>query len=354
MSASSTVPTPSINPGGCSNAWILNDAGGTAALASSLELKHISVSKTISVDSLHSAEAATTVLNEFKASPPEILWVNVPKHVKSWTSKSSKRLAVLIAAMVYFQITEQRQVVLEGCPVSSKGWHAEKFTNILQHPRVNTSQVHWCALGILDQDARPVCHYTRVLSTFSLPASLFLCCKSPSASKLKHFPVNMWTDYYSCLVDMSVLKTYAAVPKKKKPKDRVSFIDDVDGPGEHADSTEVGSSATFSRVKTASDVEDVFDDCGDDLDPLSLVETFTLFDSNSPPSSDDENGFAAMFDSEYYSWALPGSAFCDSEDLSLRPFSSHYESLESVLVVLDESPGIHDVMELFGGEGKVA
>ena len=60
-----------------------------------------------------------------------------------------------------------------------------------------------------------------------------------------------------------------------------------------------------------------------------------------------------MFDSEFYSWSMSGSAVCDDEDLTHRPTSSHHQSLESMLVVLDDNPGIHDVMEMFGGEGKV-
>ena len=49
---------------------------------------------------------------------------------------------------------------------------------------------------------------------------------------------------------------------------------------------------------------------------------------------------------------MPGSNPKD-ENLSLRPFSVHHPNMESLLTVLGESPGVHDVMELFGGEGKV-
>ena len=324
-------------------AWILNDAGGTESLTKSLELKGFTVEKSIEIESLFSAASTRSILDEFRISKPDMLWVNVPRNVYG------KRAAVLISTLAYLQIVEHRHVMLEGCSSNMKGIHAEQFARVLAHPRVKTSQVYWCSLGILDELMRPVCHYTRVLTTMSIPTSVLLCSKHELKSKIKRFPVNMWSEYYTALIDVSCVQTYVAVPKKKKQKERVTFQDEIDGPGEHADSQGVGA-APPSRLKTASDVEDIFDDCGDNLQPLELAESFALFDAESSCESDYD--FEEMFDSEYYSWAMPGSTPHD-EDLSLRPFSSHLESMQSVMTVLEESPGIHDVMELFGGAGAV-
>ena len=341
------------------SAWILNDAGGIAALSAALKLKGVTVSKQFDLDTLHTAASVNTVLADFKSNAPAVLWVNIPARLHSWTNVSSRRLAVLISALCFYQLSENRHIVIEGGPVSSHGWHSEKFDKVLKHARVNTSQVRWCALGISDESSLPVCRYSRILTTYSVPHSALLCSHIADKSKLKHFPRNMWQSYYASLVDLSIAQVYATVPdaaapvKKKKLREKVSFIDGVDGPGEHADSQEITTSAPYSKAKTAADVEDVFDDCGDDVSPLELAETFAMFDDSSSDESIENSAFANLFDSEYYSWALIGSAPCDEEDLSLRPVSAHHESMESVLVVLDDNPGLHDVMELFGGEGKV-
>ena len=330
-------------------AWILNEAGGMQSLTNNLELKGFSVEKCIDVESLFSAISSRTLLEEFRASKPDILWINVPRNVYG------KRAAVLISAMAYIQINEHRHVMLEGCPTNMKGVHADKFAKVLSHPRVNSSQVYWCALGIQDEQQRPVCHYTRVLTTLQLPVSTLLCSQHEQKSKLKRFPTCMWSEYYAALIQFSCIQSYAAVPKTKKAKEKVTFREEVDGPGEHADSQGVGSTGTVSKLKTANDVENVFDDCGDDLKPLELAESFVLFDSASVDDNsneDIEGGIEEMFDSEYYSWAMPGSS-PQEEDLSLRPFSAHFDDMQSVLTVLRESPGVHDIMEMFGGEGNV-
>ena len=336
-------------------AWILNDAGGTASLSAALKQKQVTVSRTVDVDTLFTAASIKTILDEFKSKPPHVLWLNVPTHIRSWTGVASKRLAVLFSALCFYQLDAERHIVIEGCPASLTGWHVDKFEKVLKHPRISSSQIRWCALGIADSKSLPVCNYSRILTTFNVQPSALLCCRSAVTSKLRSFPQGMWQEYYTSLVNMSVVQLYPTVEKKKpkKLKEKVTFRDEIDGPGDHADTAEVETAAPYSRTKTADDVEDVFDDCGDNVNPLELHEAFSMFENDSPQNSESDDDFSNMFDSEYYSWALSGSNACNEEDLSLRPVSSHHASLESVLVVLDENPGQHDVMEIFGGSGAV-
>ena len=231
------MPIHNADDSAVTSAWILNDAGGTAALSAALEQKQFAVSRTVDIDVLHSATSVQLVLDEVKANPPAVLWLNVPAHVHSWTGKASKRLAIMLSAMCFYQLTELRHVVVEGAPASLRGWHTSHFDKVLKHPRVSTSQIRWCALGVSDANQLPVCNYSRLLTTYPIPPSATLCCKSPVASKLRRFPVNMWQQYYSSLADLTVSQVFPSnvVKKTKKHKEKVTFIDDVDGPGEHAD-----------------------------------------------------------------------------------------------------------------------
>ena len=187
--------------------WILNEAGGMQSLTNNLKLTGCSVEKYIDVETLFSADASRTLLDEFRVAKPDMLWINVPRNVYG------KRAAVLLSTMAYMQVNEHRHVMLEGGPNNMKGVHADKFAKVLSHPRVNSSQVYWCALGIKDEQQRPVCHYTRVLTTLPLPVSTLLCSQHEDKSKLRRFPTCMWNEYYAALTQFSGFQSYAAVPK---------------------------------------------------------------------------------------------------------------------------------------------
>jgi hypothetical protein len=58
-----------------------------------------------------------------------------------------------------------------------------------------------------------------------------------------------------------------------------------------------------------------------------------------------------FFDSAYFSWAMPGSD-PRNEDLHHRPFSPQCAGPQPFLLALQTNPGIHDIAEMFGGQGE--
>ena len=328
-------------------AWIISDANSADALSSALRLMSIEPTKVFLVEDLKSHSKHSKILKEFEHDLPDILWVNVPNDVHKWSGDNSKRLAVMLSVMFKRQLQSDRNLIVEGCIASARGWHPKQFTSIIDHARLKASAVRWCALNIKDSKDLPVCHYSRIVSTVPIPALITFCNKHDNSSNLRNFPSNMGEEYHYKLVEVLFS---GLVKKKVKVKERVTL--DEDEPGEHADSQGLGPQVK-SVLKTSKDVEDVYDDCGDNCDPITLAESFAMFDSASTADSDNTClDCVDDFDSEFYSWAMPGSCPRE-EDLSQRPFSVHHYDMKSMLVALDESPGIHDVAELFGGEGNV-
>lgn len=337
-------------------AWIIGDAEGMPACVSALVRKGIQVAKAWTLNDLRCSKLRRDILNEMRSQPPQWIWLNVTNEVYKWGGEDGKRLSIMLSSMIRLQLDSPRHLVLQGAITNTRGWHPERFEKLFKHPRLFSASVRWCALNIQVEPNAQTCFYSRVFATIQIPVDATLCCNKTRKSKLKVFPQVAWDCYHSNLVDLLLPNAFVG-PAVKKSKPKVPFREGIDGPGEHADSQGLTPEPARRKKYTSDSVENHFDDCGDDCSAITVQEAFSCFetatDSTDCPCSeiDFNSESEEMFDNQFYCWAMPGSDY-EGYNPSERPYSSHHDNIHNVLLALDSRPGIHDVAELFGGDGN--
>ena len=86
--------TPEHSATTVSGAWIFSETEEAKAVSAALLLKQVSTARTVDIDCLFAAANIQPILDEFKACPPQLLWICAPTTVHNWTGPASKRLAV--------------------------------------------------------------------------------------------------------------------------------------------------------------------------------------------------------------------------------------------------------------------
>ena len=124
--------------------------------------------------------------------------------------------------------------------------------------------------------------------------------------------------------------------------------------GDHADN-DIAIQSTIR--KKAPDVQEWFDDCGDDVSQIELSgESSFITDHNLLSSAVANSGkmLDTVFDSVFLSWFMQGS---DCLDITANPNTQTHETFASAYAVLKTLPlwksskKLHDYVELFGGNG---
>ena len=356
------------------NVWIVSDREMSKTLRESLLPHHCRISKCIELDVFRSPASRGQLLTEIKKAGPDLFWIHASALENKLSASESKYLAITLSVLMQWQLDAGKHIVLEGSLTKYSDWHPERLSKVLQHPRLTASHVYWCGLGLTDSSG-PICRYSRIICTLpSLPQRVLQCCgflKKKDKRSMKSSKLGLQA-YQSKLADLLlpafhdsnfvfpnestyVANTADGKPRPNLPKKapKVHEALDPDEPGEHAD-------LEFTKEETKKPrkphVEEVYDDCGDDLTAISEDLAFVMFEDASTEaphtSDDDDSSEEELFDSAFYSWGFPGSD-PKEEDLNARPFSEQSPDIHSFLLALDAQPGIHDVCEYFGGQGAV-
>jgi hypothetical protein len=117
---------------------------------------------------------------------------------------------------------------------------------------------------------------------------------------------------------------------------------DEDGPGEHAETR------LLNKNITKVPLEEWFDDCGENTDPLDLPpdDSYLFYDGESTDDDSADGEYEELFNQAYYNHAMPGS----NSDNFANPAFMEWEAALSYLM---KAEGRDAVVELFGGLGKV-
>ena len=310
-------------------------------------------------------------VNRLQCESPDLVWILLPGNVTSLPAFSKAQTAARV--ILHQQLQAGRHVCVEGITSqpNSQGFYVPE-SMFEQFPRLLQSPVWWCSLGIARQNQAQSkdssCNYRSTATTFSLPSRFLSCCGRYSRKrgiKPKRTPTVHYLLFVKLLRECFVTVNADPIlvfptetlekPEKRKRGVGLKTLTEADGPGEHAD---------VVPPKHSKEIENCFDDCGDDLTAIlesadiESIATSTMYAegelSNCCPS--DEENFedsliASAFDSEFLAWSLPGSD-CNEETDRLRekPFANHVSDMASVLSVFNAAPGLHDIVEIFGGE----
>ena len=121
---------------------------------------------------------ATRLLNSIEDNKPDILWLHLSGGHHGHTDSPMFRIAnAQVAPPVHAQLQSRRRLIMEGT------WsevHWQRTLNQTVRPGTTPSLVHWCALGAVCQDQRPLHAVHAAYASPPLPATPCSCGKSGS------------------------------------------------------------------------------------------------------------------------------------------------------------------------------
>ena len=317
------------------------------------------------------------LIQQLRDDQPDLLWIALPQK-----TNTPSRETVAIQVLMYEQLRAGRHVVHEASTLMPTDSLFREF------PQLRQTRVWWCTLGLQQS-----CKFTFTVTSFDLPNRYMTCCGKTGGKRKKGIlPKSTPQGYFVLVVKMlrealsvhlsspqpdsqvvahvakesqlneSAFPTNAKEKRKKLKATGAKTLTVNDGPGEHED---------VVPLKPCKFIESHYDDCGDDLGPITIpeesnktlmahfddVQSTTYVESDVVESSDDDVDWShdldQVLDSEFVAWHLPGSEDCDESKLLQQcPHTNWFHEPASMFAVLNVTPGRHDVVELFGGEGK--
>jgi Reverse transcriptase (RNA-dependent DNA polymerase) len=312
------------------------------ALSSSYQVNSVSLSR------LLEKGTSSDYLDCFTKDAPALLWLSIPGKFSS--ANKDRRLAVAFTVLATHVLDQGGDVVLEG-HIKNQGWGEAALQPLLKHPRLRHSLVNWCQIPSLRSDeGLGIQRVSRVVSTTELPTRLEKCCGEVNHISARRFPERIQGAYFRevSLLTCSGVKaesfestagqstagqTFATLKTKKSKVKAPQPELDPDEPGEHAETR------LLHKGSQKVACEEVWDDCGDNVDALELPPENSMFiDENSDSELSDE-----PLDQDFMNHWLVGSG--------ARADTTRMASLNEVLAFLAQHPGQELVCELFGGKG---
>ena len=344
-----SIPAPTKT--GITSVWLISDSVRTGNyLKLSAESLGYKVTANLTTEQLD--KEISSILTNLNTELPSLVWVS---NLNNDSTKTvPERTQVAVRLLISSQHSLGGQFLLENANEedSSRGVFLTNNWQSSNH-RGTCRQIWWCALGLdkSNRDTRNIkhCAVMNVFASVHVPERLIHCCKQSKYTGRSILPSRFPKAYYSAMTNMlsecltepsaSAYKTQ----QKQKPKPVKPTPDE--SPGDHEDTE--GLDKPAKKVE----VENVFDDCGDDVSTIAGSEVYTYFDGDSEAeSSDDEMG---LFNEEFYTWALTGSTTCVEEPIHERPRSLQFKNMTEAYTAIGQDPkykGQHDLCELFGGE----
>ena len=340
---------PRISP--ISSVWVISDSVRTCNYLK-LQAESLGLKVVASLTAEQLDNKMSKVLTDLNSDQPSLVWISNLNSDSTKTVPERLQIAVRLLAATQHSLGGQFLVENANSEDGSRGVYLNSDWQATNH-RGTYRQIWWCALGLdkPNRDMKSVkhCAVMNVFATIHVPDRVLHCCKQTKYTGRSILPSRFPKAYYSAMTSMinesSNRSTETAYKTQQKQKPKPTKPTPDESPGDHEDTE------GLDKPVKKTVMEEVYDDCGDDVSTIAGSETYTYFDGDSDcESSNDGDG---LFNDEFYSWALTGSTTCMEEPLHDRPHSLKFSSMASAYAAIGHDPkyqGQHDICEIFGGE----
>ena len=286
---------------------LITDLANLHTLQNSLRYHNCNV-QAVRIEDLVNAQIRSDLLETMKSNPPSVFWIHTPSWDVNLKIDDQRRIAIALAVMLSYQLARPtHHIVLEGDLHRYRNWYPDRLRRALAHPRLSSHNVWWCSVG-MKLSEKPICRYSKVICTLpSLPLNLVNCCQTDSKSSFRRFKASrtVLQEFQHKLHDVIVplfwprrhgtetnypvhSQSDAEFQSSKKPsrpiipKKIASAPERLghDEPGEHADDQFTKDDHRPKTRPKTKEVENVFDDCGDDTTALGEEVKFVLFEDS--------------------------------------------------------------------------
>ena len=339
------------NASGITSVWLVSDSIRTCNyLQQSAESLGYKVTANLTSEQLD--KQISKVLTDLNDNSPSLIWIS---NLNNDNTKSiTERTQVAVRLLISTQHSLGGDLLLENINAEdhTRGVFLASDWQAANH-RGTCRQIWWCALGLdkAGNDVKKIkhCAVTNVFTSLNIPEKLIHCCtkskytgRSILPSKLpKAYYLAMATMLSECSVKSSTTAIAFKTQQKQKPKPPRPTPDET--PGDHEDTE------ALDKPAKKKEIENVFDDCGDDISTILGPELYTYFDGLSDDSEDE----CEIFNNEFYAWSCTGSTTCPEEPLHERPHSTKFRNTIEVYTTMSRDikyHGQHDLCEIFGGD----
>ena len=340
-----------------SKVWIISESERTSTFLQE-QLQKLGIICARSYLATTIAPKMSEILTKMHAERPDFVWISSLHHDAMHPLDEKVRIAARLI------IAEQHgmggQFLLENVNMNNDGrgiylsseWQASNC-------RGTSNPIFWCSMGLvkpkLASNRVQNCALVQVFTSLRVPITLQSCCSNSKLTGRSVLPSRYPKGYYTAMAVMvhdvistpSVPEAIYKTQKKQKPKPPQPTPNE--SPGDHTDTTSLDK-------PTKNEMENTFDDCGDDTSTIALndnTSTIAFSDVNLDEYDSDDDGTDQLFNDQFYNWAFTGSTTCMEEPLHKRPQSLHFPSMSSAFAALGHDKrydGQHDLCELFGGE----